>query len=114
MLSDDDQTLPAPRLTGFAGWLTPIPFVARRLTAIPFRLRRQLTTIPSRLTRFADLAYPPCCLACKAAVDAAGSLCPSWWVAMPFIERPFCERLGTPFAQDLGDGLLSPAATSDP
>lgn len=33
---------------------------------------------------------------------------------MPFIERPFCERLGTPFAQDLGDGLLSPAAIAEP
>lgn len=114
MPSDHDQPLPASKLTGFAGWLTSIPFLTGRLTAIPFRLKSRLTAIPFRLTRIADLAYPPCCLACKAAVDAAGSLCPSCWVAMPFIERPFCERLGTPFAQDLGPGLLSPAATSDP
>ncbi len=33
---------------------------------------------------------------------------------MRFIERPFCERLGTPFEQDLGDGLLSPQAMADP
>ena len=33
---------------------------------------------------------------------------------MRFIERPFCERLGTPFAADLGDGLLSPEAIADP
>jgi ComF family protein len=33
---------------------------------------------------------------------------------MRFIERPFCERLGTPFAQDLGPGLLSPEAMADP
>ena len=33
---------------------------------------------------------------------------------MRFIERPFCERLGTPFEQDLGDGLLSPQAIADP
>jgi ComF family protein len=31
-----------------------------------------------------------------------------------FIERPFCERLGTPFAVDLGVPLLSPAAIADP
>lgn len=67
-----------------------------------------------RLNGLADLAYPPCCLACKAAVDAAGALCPACWAAMPFIERPFCERLGTPFAQELGEGLLSPAAAADP
>lgn len=34
---------------------------------------------------------------------------------MSFIERPFCERLGVPFAQDLGaEGLLSPEAIADP
>jgi len=33
---------------------------------------------------------------------------------MRFIERPFCERLGTPFEQDLGAGLLSPQAVADP
>jgi ComF family protein len=33
---------------------------------------------------------------------------------MRFIERPFCERLGTPFEQDLGAGLISPQAAADP
>ena len=99
----DAHDAPAPKLTGFAGRLTAIPFPGRWLTAIPFRT-----------SRLVDLAYPPCCLACKAAVEAAGTLCPTCWVAMPFIERPFCERLGTPFAQDLGAGLLSPAAVADP
>ncbi len=33
---------------------------------------------------------------------------------MRFIERPFCERLGTPFVQDLGVGLLSAEAISNP
>jgi len=33
---------------------------------------------------------------------------------MRFIERPYCERLGTPFAADYGPGLLSPAAMADP
>ncbi len=31
-----------------------------------------------------------------------------------FIARPFCERLGTPFAVDIGGPLLSPAAIADP
>ena len=30
-----------------------------------------------------------------------------------FIERPFCERLGTPFAVDLGQSLVSPAAMAN-
>jgi ComF family protein len=34
---------------------------------------------------------------------------------VPFIERPYCERLGTPFVADLGVGpLLSPGAIADP
>src|SRR6266700_7644028 len=65
-----------------------------------------------------DLVYPPVCLACRRAVDAHGGLCPACWSAMRFIERPFCERLGTPFEADLAAGesgrILSPAALADP
>jgi ComF family protein len=61
-----------------------------------------------------DALYPPTCLACRAAIGAHGGLCPACWRAMRFIERPFCDRLGTPFEQDLGEGLLSPQAIADP
>jgi ComF family protein len=61
-----------------------------------------------------DTLYPPTCLACRAATEAHGALCPRCWSDMRFIERPFCERLGTPFEQDLGVGLLSPQAMADP
>ena len=57
-----------------------------------------------------DILYPPTCLSCRAATDAHGALCPRCWGAMRFIERPFCERLGTPFEHDLGPGLISPPA----
>src|SRR5271168_1080804 len=61
-----------------------------------------------------DALYPPTCLACRAATDRHGALCPRCWSAMGFIERPFCERLGTPFEHDLGQGLISPQAMADP
>jgi ComF family protein len=61
-----------------------------------------------------DFVYPPICLACRAAVAETGALCASCWGEMRFIERPFCERLGTPFEQDLGPGLISPQAIADP
>jgi ComF family protein len=61
-----------------------------------------------------DTLYPPTCLACRAATGEADALCPACWRAIRFIERPFCERLGTPFAEDLGAGLLSPQAIADP
>lgn len=64
-----------------------------------------------------DLLYPPCCLACRRAIGEHGGLCPSCWAAMRFIERPYCERLGTPFETDLAGAsgrFLSAAAVSDP
>nr|WP_049768286.1 ComF family protein [Methylocella silvestris] len=63
----------------------------------------------------ADLVFPPSCLSCRQATAAHGSLCAACWSKVRFIERPFCERLGVPFAVDLGDeGLLSPDAVANP
>ncbi len=81
--------------------------------------RPSLAATLERLARAAgkaalDLVYPPSCLSCRAAVSAPGTLCPACWNKVRFIERPYCERLGTPFAQDLGSGLLSPEAIADP
>ena len=43
-----------------------------------------------------------------------GGLCAACWSNIRFITRPYCERLGTPFATDLGAGTLSAAAIADP
>lgn len=61
-----------------------------------------------------DVLYPPHCLACGKATEASNGLCPACWSCMRFIARPYCERLGTPFHQDLGAGLLSPEAIAHP
>jgi ComF family protein len=57
---------------------------------------------------------PPTCLACRKPAGAAGGLCAKCWQGAGFIERPYCERLGTPFAFDSGSPLISPAAFADP
>lgn len=68
-----------------------------------------------RLARGAlDLAMPPQCLACSKPVTADGGLCVACWSGLRLIERPYCERLGTPFPADFGPGLLSPAAIAKP
>lgn len=64
--------------------------------------------------RAADLILPPTCLSCRKPAGVAGGLCPSCWQGMGFIERPYCEKLGTPFVSEMGEGLLSPAAIADP
>jgi ComF family protein len=62
-----------------------------------------------------DAVFPPSCLNCRQSTDVAGALCAACWAQARFIERPFCARLGTPFAMDLGnEELLSPEAVADP
>lgn len=60
------------------------------------------------------LVYPPSCVSCRAATSEAQGLCAQCWSGIGFIERPYCERLGTPFEVDLGPGLISPAAIAEP
>ncbi len=60
------------------------------------------------------LIYPPTCIACQAATSEPHGLCAACWSGIRFIERPFCERLGTPFQVDFGQPLVSPAALADP
>lgn len=57
---------------------------------------------------------PPTCLGCRKPAGGAGGLCAKCWEAAGFIERPYCERLGTPFAYESGGPLISPSAFADP
>jgi ComF family protein len=60
-----------------------------------------------------DVALPRLCPACREPVGDAG-LCAPCWSKLSFISRPYCERLGIPFAFDGGPGLLSMQAIADP
>lgn len=65
--------------------------------------------------RLLDLVYPPSCIVCRKAVAQHGGLCPACWSDIAFIERPFCERLGSPFERDLDQpGLISLEASANP
>ncbi len=61
-----------------------------------------------------DLILPPQCLACDRPVAEMGGLCPACWGGLRLLERPWCQRLGIPFAYDLGSGTLSAEAIADP
>ncbi len=85
----------------------------------PDALGRAASALRHRLARLAagalDLLFPPACLACHKAIAAHGALCPACWGRINFIEKPYCERLGTPFPYDLGiEGLHSPEAIANP
>ena len=78
-------------------------------------LASRLPALARSAARFAlGVVYPPTCIACAAATGEPHTLCARCWSEVRFIERPFCERLGTPFEVDLGVALLSPAAIADP
>jgi ComF family protein len=61
-----------------------------------------------------NVALPPLCPSCREPVRDTGALCPACWSKLNFIARPYCERLGTPFAYDPGPGILSLEAIADP
>jgi len=62
-----------------------------------------------------DILFPPCCLSCRRAVADHHALCPACWSEISFIERPYCERLGTPFERDADQpGLISLEAAAHP
>src|SRR5262245_10157699 len=64
--------------------------------------------------RLLDVGLPPLCPSCREPVKDAGGLCARCWSRLNFITRPYCERLGIPFAYDPGPGILSMQAIADP
>lgn len=62
----------------------------------------------------ADFLLPAHCAVCRARIQSHGHLCAACWRALEFIERPFCERLGIPFAIDPGAPAVSLRAQADP
>ena len=57
---------------------------------------------------------PQRCFSCDARVSEQTGLCAECWSRMPFLERPWCQRLGIPFSYDVGDGAWSPQAIASP
>jgi ComF family protein len=73
-----------------------------------------LRVLRSVLRAAADFVYPPCCVGCGRMTNTGGALCVECWAGVQFIDRPYCEVLGIPFAKDHGPGVLSAAAIADP
>ncbi len=68
----------------------------------------------SGFRKLGNLVLPPICLACENRVDEQGVVCPKCWAGIRFIEKPFCEVLGSPFSYELGEGALSAQAIANP
>jgi ComF family protein len=61
-----------------------------------------------------DLVLPPACPGCRSVLVDSDALCPRCWAEMRFIEPPVCPIYGTPFAYEMGEGIVSAAALADP
>jgi len=64
--------------------------------------------------RCLDFLYPPGCPCCGSAISEPHALCARCWGEIRFIERPYCERLGTPLPVHSAERLFSPAAIANP
>ena len=62
----------------------------------------------------ADFLLPPQCLSCRARVMEPATLCAECWRNLAFVTEPCCDRRGTPFAFDPGDGIVSAEALAHP
>src|SRR5271163_2627494 len=80
---------------------------------LPDSVKRAAQALRGALGTALDLALPTLCPACREPVEGRG-LCPACWSKLSFITRPYCERLGIPFAYDPGPGILSMEAIADP
>ena len=103
MASEPDLWLPFD----LAPLRPPGPSMADRIAG----LRRLARTAVGEV---ADLVLPPACPVCRARIGSPGGLCADCWGKVRFLERPWCERLGTPLPLDLGPGILSAAAIANP
>ncbi len=75
------------------------------------RLAKRLAGLRDRAV---DLLLPPICPACRTASGSATALCAACWASVRFLAPPLCPVLGTPFAHDMGPGMVSAAALAEP
>lgn len=68
----------------------------------------------SILKNVLDAVVPSSCVRCASRTAEHGALCPHCWNQAHFVERPYCQVLGTPFSYDQGGGAISTAALADP
>lgn len=68
----------------------------------------------SGLSWSANLLFPPACPGCGLRVSRPATLCGDCWPKLRFLERPWCDVLGTPFERDEEEAVLSAAAIADP
>jgi ComF family protein len=63
---------------------------------------------------FLQALVPARCLACGESVQDAAVVCVNCWQKLKLLDEPLCDVMGTAFAYDQGEGVLSAQALSHP
>ncbi len=64
--------------------------------------------------RMVDFLMPPACPVTGERIEAHTGLSAAGWGAIHFIDEPFCDHCGAPFAVDYGKGVLCPSCIAAP
>lgn len=95
-----------------------MPFAFRGTRGAPDEVADPMPEIKSLAVAFAfwpaRILFPPACAGCRCHVTEPGTLCGACWPRLRFLERPWCEVMGTPFSHDFGPGFLSADAIANP
>ena len=73
-----------------------------------------LHTLTALAARAIETVYPPRCLACTAATDAARALCPACWADTHFIAGTTCRACGVPLLGASGPEDVCESCTRHP
>lgn len=91
-----------------------IPLLERPAARLSAPLKQAARALRAGWRFGLDVALPPLCPACRNPIGQPGGLCPACWARLSFIARPYCERLGLPFAYDPGPAVVSAEAIAEP
>jgi len=61
-----------------------------------------------------NFLVPPRCVNCNTPTARQTGICPACWKQVRFLERPFCQIMGTPFSVDMGEETISTEAIANP
>lgn len=64
--------------------------------------------------KIVNFLVPPRCVNCNQLSTIQTGICADCWKRIRFIERPYCEIMGTPFSVDLGANAVSTEAIANP
>ncbi len=83
-------------------------------TALPTGSATLMAYLRVLTAKLVDTVLPAQCVSCFQLTGEPGRLCVDCWNELSFIDHPLCDCMGTPFAFDPGQGILSARALAQP